>query len=156
MNIQEKDVFTMSSNQLDQYLDWYQDTFVDEFKMEEGPNGDFRRTICDMFPLDPDSTSRLGSMQSSKGSMRVQHMNTVKAVHADFKPVMVVEEENERPDTVRPGHQYRFYKDEKQLPEQAKRFYEMTARIAGLPMDMLVLAVFFAEKRAQKWMVRQR
>ncbi|KAF2658231.1 hypothetical protein K491DRAFT_713808 [Lophiostoma macrostomum CBS 122681] len=156
LKLQEKDVFTMSSNQLDRYLDWYQDTFVDEFKVEDGADGAFRRTMCDMFPIDSNSTAQTRPIQTAEASMDIDHMGTVKAVHADFKPVMVVEQENERPDTIRPGHQYKFYKHEKQLPEQAHRLYELTAKSAGLSMDMLVLAVFFAEKGAQKWMIRQR
>jgi RNA polymerase I-specific transcription initiation factor RRN7 len=56
----------------------------------------------------------------------------------------------------RPGEKYRIYRKEEDIPENARRFYEAVARCAGLSMDMLVMAVFFTEKKMDKWQVEQR
>ncbi len=146
--LEEKDVFSMSSTQLDQYLDFYANAFLDDAEIERTKqNNDFRKALYEMFPIEgkekhpPDQISDRPSYQ--------ERLEIVKAVHTSMEPVVKISEES-RSRTLRPGQMYQSWKSEEYLPEYAKRFYEEAGRIAGFSMDMLVLAVFFTEAKIEK------
>ena len=149
-NLQEKDVFSMTGDQMDQYLDWYQDSFIDESGHEQAEDGEFRNALYSMFPIDTESSSNAAADIQEDVDDQVK-LNIVKATHGTIEPVPVVEAGEETERTLRPGQNYPFYKTEKELPPAAKNFYEEAARIAGLPLGMLVKAVFYTEKAIQKW-----
>lgn len=151
-NIEEKDVFGMSDNQLDQYLDWYASSFVDD--SVHAPQSEYQKALYEMFPIDrlPDSVPppRPHSPTSQ------DRLDMVKSVHGNFKPRRVITEENEEENINRPGNIYRYWRKVEELPESAKNFYEELGKVAGLSVEMLVLAVFFAEKGVQRWMNKQK
>jgi RNA polymerase I-specific transcription initiation factor RRN7 len=152
-SIEEKDVFSMSDNQVDQFLDWYASSFIEESVF--APQNEYQRALYDMFPIDPlpNSTALPPSLPSPAYQER---LDTVRAVHSSFKPRRVISGENEEEDTARPGNAYRYWRKVEHLPETAKKFYEELGKVAGLSVDMLVLAVFFAEKGVQRWMKKQK
>lgn len=151
MNLHERDVFKMSGNQLDQYLDWYQDSFIEDVLPVQDQ---FRTELYRLFPIDQNPNS--SSNNASSGPGHKEKLEVVKAVHSSLLPQLAIPEGNEEPDTVRPGEKYKYYKKVEDLPERARRFYEEAAKVAGLSMDMLVMAVFFAEKKIEKRMVEWR
>lgn len=147
INLQEKDVFSMSGDQLDQYLDWYQDTILDEQRFGSEANDNYRDALYSMFPIDRDRPV----IEVSQPPRHQQRLEVVKAVHSNFKPREVSGDEYGEPDTVRPGQRYRCYRKVEELPKYAELFYKEVAKIAGLSMDMLVLAVLLAEKAIEMW-----
>ncbi|KAF2472899.1 uncharacterized protein BDR25DRAFT_219859, partial [Lindgomyces ingoldianus] len=155
VELREQDVFAMSGNQLDQYLDWYQDTFIDETRTEQTEEGDFLNALYKLFPINPEPRSEPRNTPL-ENLADAEKLNLVRAIHGRIQHRQVIEEGKERPDTVRPGEMYIYYPKEKELPEQAKRFYGEVARISGLSLEMLIMAVFFAEKKIEKWEAIQR
>ena len=49
INVTEKDVMNMTGEQLDEYIDWYERTFVDEPRAEEKARA-LPKQLLDMFP----------------------------------------------------------------------------------------------------------
>ncbi|KAF2708672.1 hypothetical protein K504DRAFT_534268 [Pleomassaria siparia CBS 279.74] len=147
-NTKERDVFSMTGGDMDRYMDWYQESFIDESRSGQSENAEFRNALYAMFPVDPLPPSNVPT-ETVKGA----EMDVIKAVQGTLKAGRVAVEDDQR--TVRPGQGYQLYKREKDLDLPAKRFYEEAARIAGLSMGMLVASVFFAEKRVEKWRKKQ-
>ncbi|KAF2193294.1 hypothetical protein K469DRAFT_715369 [Zopfia rhizophila CBS 207.26] len=155
LTLKEKEVFSMSGDQLDQYLNWYRDTFIEDDTLRTEKNSDFQNSIYKMFPIDGEAKSDLGQEDSAEAE-NMKKLDIIRAVHADMRPVRIIEEGEENADTFRPGSKYKHYRKEKDLPTYARRFYEEAARVAGLSLDMLIMAVFFTEKKMQKWIETQR
>ncbi|ORY10038.1 hypothetical protein BCR34DRAFT_357253 [Clohesyomyces aquaticus] len=163
--VREKDVFNMSDGQLDEYMDWYRDTFLDETRVEKGEAArDFREKLERWFPIDrADDAGRrtLNSSADGAGSSaedpnkdqdRDTELRLVRTVHARFKTAKIIEtfDHSHGKGIVRPVQRYVYYRQVKEIPETGRRFYEEVARISGLEMEMLIKAVFFAEKKAER------
>jgi RNA polymerase I-specific transcription initiation factor RRN7 len=153
--LKEKDVFDMSGEQMDQYLDFYLANFVDEMRIDADEAGDgFRGALYDMFPVGKEGASteaqRTDDMESEK------QWEIVRAVQAQMRPNAVVADGNRGGRVQRPGEGYVSWKKESSLPEYAATFYAEAARVAGLDLDMLIMAVFFVERRVEKWKMARR
>ncbi|OCK83517.1 RNA polymerase I-specific transcription initiation factor Rrn7 [Lepidopterella palustris CBS 459.81] len=157
MELQEKDVFLMSGDQLDQYLNWYRDTWVDETVRGNDADSDFRNALFKEFPIgttnktEPDSTLEADNAANQKAETQ-----KLMAVHSAMKPKKVIAEEDADGDIQRPGSRYKRYREVIELPDKAKMFYEEAARISGLSMKMLVNAVFSVEQRIERRGQRKR
>ncbi|KAH7128683.1 hypothetical protein B0J11DRAFT_505151 [Dendryphion nanum] len=155
MNVKEKDIFSMSDNQLDQYMDWYQDNLLNPHSLAGDGQSDFRDALYKFFPIETTHIAQPPRLVTQSLPHR-EALRTVNEVHQGIESSTVVVEEHERPDIVRPGQQYAYYRHVEDLPIEANRFYEEVARLAGLDLEMLVMAVFFAEKRVEKRRVAQK
>ncbi|KAF2684016.1 hypothetical protein K458DRAFT_487550 [Lentithecium fluviatile CBS 122367] len=154
-NLQEKDVFAMSGNQLDQYLDFYLSNFLDETHIEANEaSDDFCNALYRMFPISRDG-DLIHGQQSNETGMK-QTLRAVRQVQRGMKPNPVVADDEGGFGIQRPGQGYVSYKKESSLSEHAEVFYKEVARVAGLPLDMLIMAVFFTERKIEKWKSRQR
>ncbi|KAF2127590.1 hypothetical protein P153DRAFT_343774 [Dothidotthia symphoricarpi CBS 119687] len=149
--LEEKDVFSMLGDQVDQYLGFYADTFLDDAEIQRTrENDDFRNALYEMFPTDGKSH---GSSTTAVEEVSIQErLDVVKAVHSSMRSRAAVgDDDDAQEDVLRPGEAYRLYKKEHDLPGQAKIFYEEVARMVGLSMDMLIMAVLFTEARIEQW-----
>lgn len=155
MNLQEKDAFSMSGEQLDQYLDWYQDNFIEDTIDGHSADSIYRNALYDLFPVDKDPASKWANDLPENISHQ-EMLDIVKAVHGAQKPQPVIRERDEIVDIARPGSRYRYYRNVEDLPERARPFFKEAARLMGLSLDMLVLSVFFTEKKVEKWQVEKR
>jgi hypothetical protein len=63
---------------------------------------------------------------------------------------------SEDADRYRPGSWYRRYRWESQLPETARKFYEIAADLASISLSTLVRAVSVTEWRITKWLEDER
>lgn len=152
---QEKDVFSMSPDQLDQYLDFYTDTFLDEAEIERSKeSNDFRYALYEMFPIDINRKTKPPS-ELSEVSPLSEQLVIVKQIQSSITSVPVVPDDVAAPKVLRPGEAYQVWKKFDDLPDRARTLYEKTAALAGLSMDMLILAVFFTEARIEQWRRRQ-
>lgn len=62
------------------------------------------------------------------------------------------DDEEENDDTTpRPGHSYRVYKQESDMPKTARKFYETAANLSGLSFKTLMAAVNRTELKLEKW-----
>ncbi|KAH7371389.1 hypothetical protein BKA66DRAFT_572882 [Pyrenochaeta sp. MPI-SDFR-AT-0127] len=152
--LNEKDVLSMQPDQMDQYLDFYAETFLDDAEIQRTKDADdFRNALYNMFPIDG-REQHLHSQLSDKPPYQ-QRLEVIKAVHSGMKPVAVKSDEKAGQDALRPGQMYVSWKNEQDIPEQAQAFYKEAARLAGLSMDMLVKSVFFTEARIEQWRRKQ-
>lgn len=154
LNMAEKDVLSMSGRQLDQYLDFYHENFIDTERISRGEDGEFRTALYNMFPVD-DPRPLQPLNQEERHSMNQVQLDTVKAVHATIGSTRPVPGNEGASVTLRPAQNYRYYRREGDLPETARRFYEEAAKLAGLSMHMLITAIFLTEKKIDKWRIRQ-
>jgi RNA polymerase I-specific transcription initiation factor RRN7 len=154
-NTKEKDVFGMTTRDMDQYMDFYQDRFVDELRTEN-ESSEFRKALYNMFPIENLSKPSLVLDEREGPDRQEKRFETVRAVQGTLIPARVVADGDDSRGTVRPGQGYEFWKKKEQLPEISRRFYEEAATIAGLELDMLVNAVFFAERNIAKWIKGER
>jgi RNA polymerase I-specific transcription initiation factor RRN7 len=154
-NTKEKDVFGMTTRDMDQYMDFYQDRFVDELR-SENESSEFRKALYNMFPIESPSKPSLVLDQREGPDSQEKRFEAVRAVQSTLTPAKVVADGDDNTGTVRPGQGYAFWKKKEQLPEISRRFYKEAARIAGLELDMLVNAVFFVEKSIAKWIKGER
>jgi RNA polymerase I-specific transcription initiation factor RRN7 len=153
--LKEEDVFSMGPEEMDQYLDFYADTYLDEAEVQRTRNtDDFRNALYDMFPIESEVPHPPSAM--ANGLSLRQKMDVVKAVHAGMETITPVADEDTGKKTLRPGQAYQVWKTEEDLPEAARMLYDKAARIAGLSMEMLVLAVGFTEARVETWKKAQK
>ncbi|KUL88545.1 hypothetical protein ZTR_05370 [Talaromyces verruculosus] len=147
INVNEGNVFHMTEGQLDDYLDWYQDTWLDQ-KQAGHP-------LADMFPLTPAKPDnrpdlKTGTEIQEEIDKKVREMTAgirlakiIPDDQAKGKKENAVDEysDEEKEKIPRPGSSYRIYKTESDLPKTARKFYETAADLAGLSLRTLIAAV---------------
>jgi len=144
IRLNDHDVFRMDLDQLDQYMDWYESSWLDSYG---GKN-----PVADLFsPSRPEPQTQQGK-QSADPSAALQRV--LRSVMVALGPAPV--NPSEDADHVRPGSWYRRYRWESQLPETARRFYEIAADLAAVSLPTLVRAVAVTEWRIGKWLEDQR
>lgn len=154
-NLQEKDVFAMTEDQMDQYLDFYLDNFIDKAQVEANTaNDDFQDAIFRMFPVTAAEKPVRNEPSNSEESEKL--MEAVRAVQGRMKPNPVVVEDEDGREILRPGQNYVMFAKESSLPEHAGVFFREVARVVGLSLDMLCKAVFSTEMRVEKRVKAQR
>ncbi|KAB8303486.1 hypothetical protein EYC80_004900 [Monilinia laxa] len=146
IKITDTDVFKMTGAQMDDWMNWYHKTWIDDrdHKVPE--------QILELFPL-PDITS-----EATVGIVEPDPIDRAKEVHKTLtlqKPVAHTDV-NEPRDIVRPGEMYRRYRTIAELPESAQAFYEIAARNIGTSLQKLVYGVFTTEIQLEKWMLDER
>lgn len=155
MGIREKDIFSMLPNQLDQYLDFYTDTFLDDAEIQRTmENNEFRNALYELFPIESNGQSHPPKELSKEVSLPNQ-LEIVKIVHNGMEAAAIMPDHVARAHDLRPGQAYQVWKKEEELPRRAKILYGKAARLAGLSMDMLIMVVFFTEARIEQWRRRQ-
>lgn len=152
--LNERDILSMRPEQLDQYLDFYAETFLDDAEIQRTKDtDDFRNALYDMFPID--GTENHPPSQLSHRLSQQERLEIVSSVHSGMTAAAAVRDEEAEMDISRPGQMYMSWKNEQDIPEQARAFYEAAARLAGLSIDMLVMAVFFTEAKVEHWRRKQ-
>lgn len=151
--LQEKDVFNMGPAEMDQYMDFYADTFLDDAEIQRTKDADdFRNTLFDMFPIESE-TKHPPKRTSPKMSLS-KELDLVKKVHSMMVTMPNVADANEP--LLEPGQAYPLWKTQDDLPEAARVLFEKARRLAGFSMNMLLLAVRFTEARVEQWTRLQR
>ncbi|KAB8232215.1 TFIIB-type zinc finger domain-containing protein [Aspergillus alliaceus] len=143
--VNERDVFDMTPSQLDEYMDWYENSWLD--------NSRVANPLSDLFPTGPASVDpQTAAPLEENNEEAISSM--LKRVTQQLQPRKVILEDNT--DTPRPGSSYVRYKMESDLPETARSFYETAAKVAGISLSTLVRAVSQAEYKITRWLEDQR
>jgi RNA polymerase I-specific transcription initiation factor RRN7 len=151
--LQERDIFEMGGEQLDQYLDFYAETFIDDAEVQRTKeNNDFRNALYGMFPIE--GKPQHPPIQISDRVSHERTLETVTAVHGSMKTTLVMDDDDS--DVLRPGQMYPIWGHAEEMPSRTTVFYEEAASLAGFSLDMLVNAVFFTEARVEKWRRKQK
>ena len=154
--VTEDDVFSMSGKQLDDYLDWYEKTWVEEERASHA----LPQQLLDMFPtgrLDgPTPLTNENRNEISEAETAISQK--LHAVQNSLKMRGIVSTETEA-GTERPirriGSLYKHYRSEEDLPPAGRAFYEAVARLAGVTVATLVEVVFQTERKLHSWRQQQ-
>jgi len=150
MKINEQDVFRMSEAQLDEYLDWYEKTWVNE-PARRPRKGDLPQELLDMFPtgrLDG-SVAPAVDITATITADQVALDAQLAAVQASLSTRSVVREEEEADHgepVRRIGSFYKRYRKEADLPPHARMFFEAAASLIGVEISAMVVAVLQTEQ----------
>ena len=157
ISVTEKDAMNMTGEQLDEYMDWYERTFVDESRAEEKSRG-LPKQLLDMFP-----TGRIDGSDPTPYSHDRMAVEEEEAVDKKLNTVMcklrlrsVVSDDPEgsmgiSEDSNRIGSFYKRYRKVEDLTPHAKAFHEAVAQAIGIRLETLILAVGQVERRLVKW-----
>ena len=155
MKVVEREVLSMTGDQMDEYLDWFERTWVKE-ENEEPKKGGLPTQLLDMFPtgrLDGSSAPVI-DLEGLADTDRELLDSKVKAVQDSLKFRGVVSREKEGKSKVpveRIGSFYKRYRKEEDLPPQAKTFYEAAANLIGISFSTLFIAVLQTEQKILKY-----
>ncbi|KAL4929450.1 TFIIB-type zinc finger domain-containing protein [Aspergillus undulatus] len=143
--VKEGDVLTMTPDQLDEYMDWYESSWLENSKTTN--------PLAPLFPIGSASKDNRQEQQASDDeeeaidwmlSMAPRYLRTRAAISDD------------NPDIPRPGSSYARYRQESDLPDSARGFYETAAKVTGVSLATLVRCVSQAEIRLNEWLGEQR
>ena len=148
INVTEVDAMKMSGEQLDEYMDYYERTFIDSDRVEQK----LPKDLLDMFP-----TGRLDGSEPASYSYQEQFPKEQEAVEETLNAVIgsmrlrnVITKESEEP-VRRIGSFYKRYRRAEDLDGNAKVFHEKVAERVGVKLETLVLAVGQMERLLIKW-----
>ncbi|KAE8374047.1 hypothetical protein BDV26DRAFT_270799 [Aspergillus bertholletiae] len=144
--VNEHDVFNLTPSQLDDYMNWYENNWLDHSKASN--------PLADLFPIGPSRTDSQEVAGPPDENDEEAISSMLQTVTKQLKPRKVVPEDD--PDIPRPGASYVRYKMESDLPEDARPFYETAAKVAGISLSTLVRAVSQAELKMMHWLEDQR
>ena len=148
INITEVDAMNMTGEQLDEYMDYYERTFIDPDRIEQK----LPKELLDMF-----LTGRLDGSEPVTYSYQEQFTKEQEAVEGTLDAVIgsmklrkVIPKESEEP-VRRIGSLYKRYRRVEDLNDYAKVFHEKVAELVGVKLETLVLAVGQMERLLIKW-----
>ncbi|RJE17793.1 transcription initiation factor RRN7 [Aspergillus sclerotialis] len=142
----ENDVFGMTTTQMDEYMDWYENSWLISSRV---PN-----PVADLFP-----TGRTGIEEQPGPSSAEEHEEeSITNMLHDVTSQMIPRRPNPNSDSdiPRPGSEYKRYRCESDLPEMARPFYETVAKVAGITLHSLIRAVFTTEVKISRWQENRR
>ncbi|KAK5207081.1 hypothetical protein LTR41_007148 [Exophiala xenobiotica] len=184
IDVKDSDIFRMSDKQLDQYMDWYQRTWIksssdadsqarqSQSQSQSQQESALDREILDMFPLhdvqDPVKTRAHDQQARLDEQSRLDAR--IREVQASLLPRRAIssEEEVERGlELLRPGAMYPRYRHVEDLdldnkaaaaaePAVVRIFHEEVAQTACLSIKALVKAVNKSEQRIEHWLREKR
>jgi len=148
----ESDVFGMSNQDMDAYLDWFARTgWLNEEDAKQGREADYKTALYAMFPLQSPSTTT-----NNDGDHEAEKLERIKAVQASLRPNLVVEAGQEGSGILRPGERYKRYRSIEQMPRLAKVFFEAAGRMVNLELQDMVTAVLQVEMKLGNWAEKKR
>ena len=157
IRVTETDVMDMTGEQLDEYMDWYERTFVDELRTE-AKDRSLPKQLLDMFPIG--RTDGSGPTPYSHDRMAVEEQETVNKrlnmVIGKLRLRTVVSDNPEdcvgiNGDSTHIGKFYKRYRNVEDLTPHAKAFHEAIAEAISVRLETLVLAVGQVERKLIKW-----
>ena len=151
IHVQETDIFSLSQTQLDEYLDWYEGTWVEEDRSNNDPGQDVLVQMKSLFPIGRPSKSAIPhtsreDLDTTEQDAVVQKL-TLNQAHLKLRTIApytkAVSDWEKEPRRI--GSHYKRYKHVKDLPATAKVFFEAAAEYACIPLEYLVRAVYSIE-----------
>lgn len=137
------DVHSMTEEDMDYYLDWYQETKIT-------PRED-TRDLERLFPL-IQPTHRRGEEGAEEDQDAIQARIEHVRGHVEWnQPIPVPDALGEEDGIVRPGGQYERYEKTADLSGPAKLFYQIAAECSGMSVERLMHAVYRLEQKIIYW-----
>ncbi|KAI5293754.1 Pol I core factor CF [Ascosphaera acerosa] len=155
--VTEADALTMSEQQMDDYLEWYERMFTSG----QGERSD--HPIADMFPIKrPGTAPAPPSFPPSETTAA-----DITAVMQKLQPRTSLSQQSHSTapspppfdSAEQPGSVYRRYQTEEDLASDAavaRYFHEQAARVVGVSLKALLAGVYAMETRVLKWLAAHR
>ncbi|KAK5043300.1 hypothetical protein LTR13_001071 [Exophiala sideris] len=166
IHVTDKDVFNMSNKQLDQYMDWFQRSWINSTpsQSQQAIENTLDKEILDMFPLhDVSEPVKTREQHQQARAVEQERLNTrIHEVQGTLLPrrAISLEEEAKRGiDVLRPGAKYPrfFHVDELDKTDKVVSiFHEEAARTACLSLKALLRAVNKSEEKIERWLRERR
>jgi RNA polymerase I-specific transcription initiation factor RRN7 len=142
----DQDVWAMNTKQLDEYMDWYESSWLDTSK-EPGP-------LDSLFPLSSATRASRPGTPTEKDNVEDAIDAMLKKTSQSLESRPVVGDADE--DIPRPGSYIARYRTKSDLPHLARVFYETAAKVTGVPLETLVHCVNRVEVQILKRWHEQR
>ena len=153
--ISEDDALEMSGEQVDDYLDWYERTWIDEDRARHKTrplDEDFRK----WFPTGRQDGSAPAIHDYEEKRKLEQH--SAQRFSEDIVQTMQLrnvtsekEEEESGANASKIGNHYRRYRSCEELASDALLFHEVAANVTGTKLETLLRAIMQVEERLMKW-----
>ena len=153
--VNEQDVMKMSGDQLDEYLDWYEKTWVNEEGEKQKRNG-LPKQLLDMFPTGRPNGSLPTTVDfdSEKKAEQYALDEKLRLCQSRLKARQLISSEREGKSKEvlrRPGSFYKRYRKIEDFPSHARMFHEVAASLVGISLSTLAVAVRQMERKLQCW-----
>ena len=151
MQMTEKDVLTMSNQQLDDYMDWFEEMWVDEDRVQQKQRP-LPKELLDMFP--PRDYARATPSTKYDFSKR-REMNTQSTEKFLIEVISTIgirpTQDNSRESSNLTGDRYVRYQNADDLPPYARVFHQAVADAVAFKIETLILAVLQVEQQLIEW-----
>ncbi|AEO67016.1 uncharacterized protein THITE_2115709 [Thermothielavioides terrestris NRRL 8126] len=135
-----REIWSMSKGELDELLNWFQETQIDKHPTDE-------LEVDRLFPLED-----IQPLPEIPEPTQEEVEARVRKVQSSMRRVPPRPDRGEMGENIhRLGSHYRCYKEVDELEGVVKRFYEVVAEVAGLSLRDLVRAVYSLEQLLFEW-----
>ena len=158
IDVTEKDVMAMTSTQLDDYLDWYERTWVDEERTQQKTQG-LPTQLLQMFPTgrhdgsQPKTYDTNIEMEKDQASITRRLTETTSSVRV--RKAMGNQSPSEEGEPPEIGSMYKRYRSIDELNSQALAFHEAAANAVAVKLETLLISVLQVERRLMVWREKQ-
>lgn len=155
MLVNEVDIMKMSGAQLDEYLDWSEQTWVDEESLESRKRV-LPKQLLDMFPtgrLDDSSPAKV-TFAEELNLAQAATVQTREGVQGGLLMRGIISEEREgksKKPVRRLGSFYKRYRKTEDLTPHAEKFHKTAASLVGISLSTLLIAILQIERKLQLW-----
>ncbi|KAL9622748.1 MAG: hypothetical protein Q9160_002866 [Pyrenula sp. 1 TL-2023] len=149
----EKDALAMTGEEVDKYLDWYQQTWIKTDMEVEGAH----KEILDLFPL-PHVTSgapKSNPEQDFENEVTADLIRS-QSFRVNKQPITDEEADEYEEGVARPGSFYKSWRTKEDLSPSARAFVDIAADTIGVTVDTLLLGVAQIERSITRWKDNER
>ena len=150
LEVTEDTIFGLNDQQVDDYLDWYNQEFSSRKVNEQ--NNDFRKALFDIFPS-TNRTSATVTASLDQASIELAISNRINKVQMSLQSRIVTANSQDMRNTACPvsGSTYQMICKCDELEGHMKVFMEECAELVGMSISRLLRAVFYTEKKLESW-----
>ena len=149
IRVTEADVMDMTGDQMDEYMDWFERTYVDETRAENKEKG-ISKDLLAMFPTGRQDGSAPKSSTYSERAKKENDSHSEKLHYVMARLRVQPVASRDKPDgkiEPRIGDFYRRYRTVDELEEIPRLFHETVAEAVGIKLETLLVAVGQLERK---------
>lgn len=160
ITVKEEDIFKLSGDQIDNYLDWFEKTWIDEERARKWPRG-YPEQLLDMFPTGRSDghIPTAVDMESERQKDEEVLEEKLRAVQGSLKPRQVIPDDDadkvHAKQVNRIGSHYKKCRKREELSATERAFHEAAADLVAIKLQSLLVAVTQIENKLLAWRKKQ-